>query len=199
MVTFPRKTEQEGLKMDRFDPNGCFQAQLHSPASPTGSEPWSFILLPKEASDLLPRRGRTTVEGTLNGIPFQSTLEPDGQLGHWLKVTEELLAAVGVPPKGTVQVRLRPVEVEPEPDIPDDFRRALALSQAATEIWNQTTTLARLDWIHWITSAKQQKTRLKRIADACSMLGEGHKRVCCFDNSGFYSKAFKVPTAKSLD
>ena len=27
------------------------------------------------------------------------------------------------------------------------------------------------------------------------MLAEGKRRVCCFDPSGYYSKAFKVPEA----
>jgi uncharacterized protein YdeI (YjbR/CyaY-like superfamily) len=61
--------------------------------------------------------------------------------------------------------------------------------------WDATTTLARVDWIHWIVSAKQSKTRAKRIADACDMLASGKKRVCCFDPSGFYSKAFCAPLA----
>jgi hypothetical protein len=50
-----------------------------------------------------------------------------------------------------------------------------------------------MDWIHWITSAKQAKTRAKRIRDACAMLAAGKSRVCCFDQSGFYSKAFRAP------
>ena len=52
-------------------------------------------------------------------------------------------------------------------------------------------TIARLDWIHWITSAKQLKTRAKRIGDACDMLASGKKRVCCFDQSGYYSKVLQ--------
>ena len=53
----------------------------------------SGLVLPKSASDILPRRGRTTVDGSLNGCPFQATLEPDGQLSHWLRVDENLRLA----------------------------------------------------------------------------------------------------------
>lgn len=56
--------------------------------------------------------------------------------------------------------------------------------------------VARVDWIHWIVSAKQAQTRAKRISDACEMLASGERRVCCFDPSGFYSKAFGAPKAK---
>lgn len=60
---------------------------------------------------------------------------------------------------------------------------------------NKSIKLARVDWIHWIVSAKQAKTRAKRISDACSKLAAGERRVCCFDVSGFYSKALKAPMA----
>lgn len=62
-------------------------------------------------------------------------------------------------------------------------------------IWNDTTTLARVDWVHWIVSAKQAKTRAQRIESACEMLASGKKRVCCFDPSGYYSKALSAPKA----
>jgi uncharacterized protein YdeI (YjbR/CyaY-like superfamily) len=90
------------------------------------------------------------------------------------------------------------VKKEPEPDIPADFEEALAANPEAREMWNKTTTLARVDWIHWMTSAKQLKTREKRIADACDMLATGKKQVCCFDQSGYYSKAFRAPEAEDF-
>jgi len=85
------------------------------------------------------------------------------------------------------------VAQEPEPDVPPDLREALEAHPESRATWDATTTIARLDWIHWITSAKQAKTRKKRINDACDMLASGEKRVCCFDPSGYYSKAFSAP------
>lgn len=77
------------------------------------------------------------------------------------------------------------------------MRYALAATPEARAVRDETTTLARLDWIHWITSAKQLKTRAKRIGDACDMLASGKRRVCCSDPSGFYSKALSAPKAES--
>ena len=138
------------------------------------------------------------MEGTINGHQFQATLEPDGQLSHWLPVSRELLEATGADIGDIVALELMPVEEEPEPDIPSDFLEALRAAPEAHRVWNDTTTIARLDWIHWITSAKQLKTRTKRIKDACDMLASGKKRVCCFDQSGYYSKAFCAPKAEDV-
>ena len=60
-----------------------------------------------------------------------------------------------------VTLEIMPVAQEPEPEIPSDLHEALAAIPEARAVWDDTTTIARLDWIHWITSARQSKTRAK--------------------------------------
>lgn len=172
-----------------------FKAKLLCPAGSPGGGSWAFLVLPKSVSAQLPRRGRTSVDGTLNGHPFRATLEPDGQLSHWLKVGKGLREASGVEVGDTVTLEVAPVAKEPEPKLPPDFRKALAASPQARAVWKATTTIARIDWIHWIESAKQSATRQRRMENACDMLAAGKERVCCFDPSGFYSKSLSAPKA----
>ncbi|WP_444921771.1 DUF1905 domain-containing protein [Microbulbifer sp. CnH-101-G] len=55
------------------------------------ADSWAFVVLPKDESARLPRRGRITVGGTINGQDFQALLEPDGQRSHWQRINKELL------------------------------------------------------------------------------------------------------------
>ncbi|MDH5216979.1 MAG: YdeI/OmpD-associated family protein [Gammaproteobacteria bacterium] len=169
-----------------------FETRLLRPKVPD-DDLWAFVILPKEVSAKLPRRGRTTVDAIINGHGFRVLLEPDGQKSHWLRINEEILDSSGAAFGAVVQFEIMPVEQEPEPEVPPDLLDALENSPESKDTWYETTTIARLDWIHWITSARQAKTRTKRINDACDMLASGKKRVCCFDPSGFYSKAFTAP------
>lgn len=164
------------------------------PEDPKG-ESWSFLVLPKDASAKLPTRGMTTVEGIFNGHPFRATLEPDGQKSHWLKVNRKMREAAGAAVGDVVPLEITSVGKEPEPRVPADLRKALAASAAARAVWSDITSVARRDWIHWITSARQSETRARRIHNACEMLAAGKRRVCCFDRSGFYSKGFGAPKA----
>jgi hypothetical protein len=182
--------------MTRTMKRSRFKAKLLRPADAESGASWAFIVLPKAVSDTLPRRGRTSVEGAINGHPFQAMLEPDGQLSHWLKVDQVLCQAAGVAIGDVVEVEVAPMTKEQEPNVPADFKMALAAAPEAKQVWDATTTVARIDWIHWIESAQQAKTREKRIKDACEMLAAGKKRVCCFDPSGFYSKSLSAPRAK---
>jgi hypothetical protein len=181
--------------MEQCDTTSRFEAELLRPAEPGGDTLWAFLVLPRDASAKLPRRGRTTVVGTINGHGFGATLEPDGQLSHWLLISQALLEITDTHFGDIVTIEIMPVEQEPEPEVPSDLQQALAAAPEAQAVWEDTTPIARLDWIHWITSAKQAKTRAKRIGDACHMLASGKRRVCCFDPSGYYSKAFSAPKA----
>ena len=173
-----------------------FKAKLLRPARSGGEEAWTFLVFPKSTSEKLPRRGRTSIEGTINGHHFRATLEPDGQLSHRLKVDEALREACGADVGDTITLEVVPVAKEPEPKLPADFREALAAApEEARTVWNATTTIARIDWVHWIESAKLAKTRKSRVENACDMLASGKQRVCCFDQSGFYSKSLSAPKA----
>lgn len=179
--------------MTQRDTRSEFDARLLRPKESGGRSAWAFVVLPAEASAKLPRRGRTTVAGSINGHGFEALLEPDGNKSHWLRIDEELLEASRARIGDDAHFEIMAVAQEPEPDVPDDLAEALQAAPESRATWDATTTLARVDWIHWITSAKQAKTRAKRIGDACDMLASGKKRVCCFDPSGFYSKAFRAP------
>ena len=170
-----------------------FEAVLRRPADPQEQEGWAFVVLPAAVSDAFPRRGRTSMQGSINGHPFQATLEPDGQLSHWFKIPAALMKVAGVAIGATVTLDVSPAPEESEPAVPPELTKVLDASTPARTTWDATTTIARIDWVHWIESAKQDKTRLKRVADAGDMLASGKKRVCCFDPSGYYSKSLAPP------
>jgi Bacteriocin-protection, YdeI or OmpD-Associated/Domain of unknown function (DUF1905) len=173
-----------------------FKAKLLRPAAREKADSWTFLILPKHVSAKLPSRGMTAIEGTLNGLSFQATLEPDGQKGHWLRVDRKLSRAAGANAGDVVTLEIVPAAEEPEPTVPADLRKALAAAASkARALWSDVTPIARRDWIHWITSAKQPETRTRRIKNACSMLAAGKRRPCCFDRSGFYSKSLSAPKA----
>ena len=164
-----------------------FNAKLLRPAEPKNAA-WSFLVLPKAASAKLPTRSMVTVDGRLDGVPFQATLEPDGAGSHWLKVEKKVRVAAAADVGAMVELEISPVAEEPEPKVPADLRTVLAANPDALATWKDITAVARRDWIHWITSGKKTETRAKRIDVARDKLACGNRRACCFDRSGMYSK-----------
>ena len=181
-------------------PKICFKAKLLRPAPTTSTkkiDSWTFLTLPKDASRKLPSRGMATVGGTLNGIPFKATLEPDGQKSHWFKVDRKLSEAAGANAGDVVSLEISPEALETT--VPADLRKALAAAAPkARAVWSDITPVARRDWIQWIESAKREETRSKRIETGCDMLAKGKRRPCCFDRSGMYSKSLSCPLAEEM-
>jgi uncharacterized protein YdeI (YjbR/CyaY-like superfamily) len=64
--------------------------------------------------------------------------------------------------------------------LPDDWRKALLENQSAVTLWHDITPLARNEWICWITEAKMQETRKRRIKVGISKMSSGMRRPCCW-------------------
>ncbi len=60
-----------------------FVATLWSPREGKG---WTFVDLPKEASDAWGARGRVAVRGTINGCAFRSSVFLNGAGSHRLQI-----------------------------------------------------------------------------------------------------------------
>jgi hypothetical protein len=171
-----------------------FNAKLSRPGGADKGSPWLFLRLPEDASKQLPTRSMVSVEGIFNDKPFQATLEPDGEGGHWLRIKPQLAQFIGVEVGDLAELEIAPVTKEPEPEVPEDLQAALDSAPAkAMETWLSTTPLARRDWIYWITTGKKAETRLKRIEVAISKMSAGSRRPCCFDRSGMYDKSLSCP------
>src|ERR1700749_2244861 len=50
----------------------------------------TVLRLPETASKNLPSRGQVAVRGTINGVEFQTGLEPDGNSGPWMRIEDRV-------------------------------------------------------------------------------------------------------------
>jgi hypothetical protein len=66
----------------------------------------TLLRLPQTASKNLPSRGQVAVHGTINGVEFQTVLEPDGDAAHWMRVDDKLQCAARSKCRGRFAVTL---------------------------------------------------------------------------------------------
>jgi uncharacterized protein YdeI (YjbR/CyaY-like superfamily) len=66
---------------------------------------------------------------------------------------------------------------KPPAVVPDDLAAALKKNKAAQKAFDSFTAPShRREYVEWITSAKQEETRKRRIAQAVEMLAAGKTR-----------------------
>ena len=155
----------------------CFEAKLFKIG------PWTLLRLTKSASAMLPSRGMTMVEGTINGSRFQAALEPDGRGSHWFRVDKTMLEATNAAAGDTARLAIEPVKEWSEPKVPEYLKKALKASSQVNKLWVDITPMARWDWLRWIGSTKNPETRKRRINVAFSKLRAGERRPCCFNRT----------------
>lgn len=142
-----------------------------------------LIQLPDEVSKQMPSRGPVMVNGTISTVSFAAPLEPDGAKGHYLLIDQKLKTQLKAGVGDMAEVELTPTKEWVEQPVPPDIKEAVLADEKAEVTWKATTPAARWEWVRWIRSTNNEQTRKKRIRVACSKLGRGERRPCCF-NSG---------------
>jgi hypothetical protein len=119
--------------------------------------------------------GRERVEGAMGSFGRISSLEdlPDDS-----ELAARLLEAKTRIDTGDVKMMPpRPkVSQKPEIPVPQDFAAALRDNPAAQATFDRFPPSQRWEYLDWITGAKRDETRVKRIGEAIGWLAEGKKR-----------------------
>jgi uncharacterized protein YdeI (YjbR/CyaY-like superfamily) len=65
-------------------------------------------------------------------------------------------------------------------ELPADLLNAIVSDAAVQSLWSEITPLARNEWICWVTSAKKDETRKRRIEVGLDKMRRGMRRPCCW-------------------
>src|SRR2546428_10589989 len=153
-----------------------FDATLHAIGKST------LLRLPEKASVKLPSRGQVAVQGTINGHQFQTVLEPDGNLGHWMRIDRKLEERAALSAGDSATLEIESVKDWPEPSVPQDLRTALAAApQKIQDLWKAITRMARWEWVRWVNGTQDPDTRKRRVEVSISKMKSGKRRPCCFN------------------
>jgi len=64
--------------------------------------------------------------------------------------------------------------------VPQDLATALAAApQKIQDLWNETTPMARWEWVRWVNATKNPETRRRRVDVSISKMKSGKRRPCC--------------------
>jgi uncharacterized protein YdeI (YjbR/CyaY-like superfamily) len=126
----------------------------------------------QEIGDGAAKAGAMGQFGRLSSI---DDLPPDAELDALIREAAKLARSAPAP-------RKTKHEPKPAPELHPDFAAALAKAPAAKAVLDGFPPSAQRDYLEWISEAKQDATRRKRIADAIQWLGEGKRRHWKYEN-----------------
>ena len=113
--------------------------------------------------------------GQFGKIKSPADLPPDGELDRLIREAADLAKSAPAPRKAKHAPK-------PAPELHPEFAAALSESPAAKAALDSFPPSAQRDYFEWISEAKQDATRRKRIATAIEWLGEGKRRHWKYQN-----------------
>ena len=113
--------------------------------------------------------------GQFGKIGSVDDLPPDAELDRLISEVAELAKAAPAPRKAKH-------DPKPAPGLHPEFAAALAKAPRAKAVLDGFPPSAQRDYFEWISEARQDATRQKRIATAVEWLGEGKRRHWKYQN-----------------
>ena len=131
----------------------------------------AMVLVPPKIATALGGLRQMRVVGTVNEVPYESSVMPYGGRGLFLGVHKATREAAGVLPGERVNVVVsrddRPRVVE----IPPELAAALAADPAAQAAFDRLSFTNRKEIAGSVAEAKRPETRERRLAAAMARLG----------------------------
>jgi len=133
------------------------------------------IYAPFDVKEEFGTRGRVPIKGTINGHPYRSSLANMGGGRHFMPVRKSLQLAAGIKAGDTVEWVVERDTEERTVEVPERLADEFKNNKAAREIWERLSYTHQREYAEWITGAKKDETRQRRIASAIEMLTSGVK------------------------
>jgi ribosomal 50S subunit-recycling heat shock protein len=132
----------------------------------------AYFTVPFDVEEVFATRARVPVRGTINGVPYRSSIMNMGE-GHCMIVNRNLREAAKVKAGDTVEIVMERDSEERTVELPPDFKKALAAAPTASAFFKKLSYTHRKEYAHWITGAKREETRKSRLDKAIPMLQNG--------------------------
>jgi uncharacterized protein YdeI (YjbR/CyaY-like superfamily) len=118
--------------------------------------------------------------GSLGRITSVADLPSDKQMLGWIRQAAAFVDSGQY--TSPIAARHKVVKKKPSLDTPVEFKAALRRNKKAAAVFATFSPSCKREYVEWITEAKRQETRDKRIATAVEWIAEGKQRNWKYQN-----------------
>jgi bifunctional DNA-binding transcriptional regulator/antitoxin component of YhaV-PrlF toxin-antitoxin module len=119
-------------------------------------------------------RARAPVLVRINGVELRTTVAVYGGR-YYVGFRKEIRERAGIGPGDRMTVEIEPDEAPREVEVPPELARALETAPEAKDAFEGLAFTHRREYAEWVSGAKKQETRNRRVGRAVEMLREGVK------------------------
>ena len=127
------------------------------------------VLFPYDTEKEFATKGKVPIKATFNGMPYTGSLIKYGFPQHTLHMPKAIREQLGKVPGDTIDVVLWKDEEERILEVPALFEK-LMKKEGLLPFFEKLSYTHRKEYCRWITEAKKEETRSKRLERAVEML-----------------------------
>lgn len=132
----------------------------------------AYVLFPYDTVKKFGTKGRVPVKATFNDVPYAGSLIKYRNPQHMLGVLKGIREHIGKGPGDAIEVVVWKDEEVRAVEVPAQFE-TLIKKEGLLPAFNKLSYSHRKEYCRWITEAKKEETRVKRLEKAIEMLKKG--------------------------
>ena len=129
----------------------------------------AFVIFPYDVLTEFGIKGRVPVQARLDKLPYAGSLMTCGTPYHLLAVPKDIRDKLGKEPGDPIAIELWKNDVPRTVEIPPDFIKLLKKEKLLAQFEKLSFT-RRKEYRNWITTAKREETRQRRLTKAIECL-----------------------------
>jgi hypothetical protein len=129
----------------------------------------AYVLFPYDTGKEFATKGRVPVQATFDGVPHTGSLIKYSNPLHMLGMLKAIREQTGKGPGDTIEVVVWKDEEVRTVEVPTQFEN-LMKKEGLLPVFKKLSYSHRKGYCRWITEAKKEETRLKRLEKAIEML-----------------------------
>lgn len=134
----------------------------------------AFVTFPYDVKEEFGAKGRVPVQASIDNILYTGSLVQCGEAHHMLGILKSIREQLGKNLGDPVNVEVWKDEAVRTVEVPADFA-ALLEKEKLRDIFDALSYTHRKEYVRWITYAKKEETRARRLAKSVDMLRAGVK------------------------
>ena len=134
----------------------------------------AYIEIPFDVEEVYGAK-RVKVKATFDGVEYRGSIVKMGLPCYIIGITKEIRKKIEKEPGDIIEVTIEKDEEDRVVEIPTDFKERIELDNNIKEFWNTLSFSIQKKYVTWITSAKKEETRNKRIDTAIEKLKNKEK------------------------
>jgi hypothetical protein len=142
--------------------------KFHAKIEP-GDGGGAFVYFPYDIQREFGTKSKVPVHALFDGIPYTGSLIPYGRTQHMLGVSKSIREQTGKNIGDSVEVELWRDDEPRTVAVPEQFQSLLE-ERGLLPFFESLSFTHRKEYVRWITEAKAEATRTRRVAKALEML-----------------------------